>query len=251
MHIVIPANRAGRALPGYRLALGAALAGTLAACSDSTAVGDRAFELQFDFDNGFQGWVADFADYPLGKEVEWAIGASLESLPAPLPASRRAVRLTGTNHSDDLFLYLTREIAGLEPDASYALRYRVEVATDAPKGCVGVGGAPGESVVLKVGAAARQPARAVDEQEHWRTNFDHGQQLASGRDARSLGNLATENTNCLAPRYELKQFDSGTLPLVYSTNADGRLWLLLGVESGFEGTTTVYVTSVRVDIEKT
>jgi hypothetical protein len=37
--------------------------------------------------------------------------------------------------------------------------------------------------------------------------------------------------------------------LTVTTTASGRLWLVVGVDSGFEGTTSVYVTSVRVAID--
>jgi hypothetical protein len=61
-----------------------------------------------------------------------------------------------------------------------------------------------------------------------------------------VGNIATSNTNCALPRCELKSFDSA--PLAMATSASGRLWLVVGVDSGFEGTTALYITSGRVAI---
>jgi hypothetical protein len=107
------------------------------------------------------------------------------------------------------------------------IRYRVTVATNAPKGCAGIGGAPGESVVVKVGATPVVPARIVDAAQYYRANFDHGSQLAGGRDALPVGNIAITNANCAVPRYELKAFDSA--PLTVATSATGRLWLVVGV----------------------
>jgi hypothetical protein len=183
----------------------------------------------------------------VGKEAEWAIGSSLAPLPAPLDPTRNGILLTGANHSDDLFMYITREGPELAPNASYAVRYHVTVATNAPKNCAGIGGAPGESVVLKVGATPVEPARIVDAARYYRANFDHGSQLVGGRDALAVGNIATANSDCAAPRYELKAFDSG--PLTVASSAIGRLWLVVGVDSGFEGTTAVYITSVKVAIK--
>ena len=45
-------------------------------------------------------------------------------------------------------------VDGLSPDASYGVTVSVEVVTDTPAGCVGVGGPPGESVWIKAGATA-------------------------------------------------------------------------------------------------
>ena len=145
-------------------------------------------------------------------------------------------------------MYLTQGVTGLLPNAQYAARFRVTLATNAPKNCAGIGGAPGESVVLKVGGTSAQPARIVDSQQYYRATFDHGSQLANGREAATVGNLATSNTNCSAPRYELKDFDSGTTEIVINSDASGRLWLVVGVDSGFEGTTTVYITRVSVEL---
>jgi hypothetical protein len=221
----------------------------LAACSDSTAVSRDNIELTYDFSTGFQGWEAAFADYPVGKEAEWGLNASLATLPSPLETTRRAILLTGVNHSDDLFMYITRGVEDLVPNGRYALRFRVALATNAPRGCVGVGGAPGEAVVLKVGASAAEPQRVVDAAQYYRTNFDYGAQLAGGRDVSPIGNLANSNENCLSPRYELKEFDSGPTPLTYAADANGRLWLIVGIDSGFEGTTAAYIASVRVEID--
>jgi hypothetical protein len=247
-------DRAGRdtqrhAAPIFRGAIAALAAATLLACGDSAGLSDNSYDITFDFSNDFQGWVAGFTDYPVGKETEWAIGASLASLPAPLDVSRKGIRLTGENHSDDLFMYLTRGVTGLLPNAQYSARFRVTLATNAPRNCVGVGGAPGESVVLKVGATASEPQRIVDASQYYRASFDHGAQLVGGRDAKPLGNIATSNTNCLVPRYELKEFDTGAAPLTVSTDASGRLWLVVGIDSGFEGTTAVYITSVRIALD--
>jgi len=221
----------------------------LAGCSDSVGASDDRYAVIFDFSNDYQGWVPGFVDYPVAKESEWAIGSSLAPLPAPLDPARKGILLTGSNHSDDLFMYITREGPTLAPNASYVVRYRVTVATNAPKNCAGIGGAPGESVVLKVGATPAEPARTIDADQYYRANFDHGSQLAGGRDALPVGNIANSNTNCAVPRYELKQFDSA--PLAVATSASGRLWFVVGVDSGFEGTTAVYVTSVRVAIKPT
>ena len=229
--------------------LGIATIAALVACGDSTGVADDNYDIEFDFSNDYQGWVAGFADYPVGKETEWAISSSLASLPAPLDASRKGILLTGVNHSDDLFMYMTRGITALTPNQPYALRFRVTLATNAPKNCVGVGGAPGESVVLKVGGVSTEPGRIVDAAQYYRDNFDHGAQLQNGRTVSSIGDLATSNTNCAVPRYELKQYDSGSTPITVTADASGRLWLVLGVDSGFEGTTAVYVTSVKVDVD--
>jgi hypothetical protein len=254
-HVRRGSTRAGARLTSSRVGRGVAsvlvvlVTSALGACADTVGVADDTYDIEFDFTNGQQDWVAGFVDYPVGKETEWGISSSLASLPAPLNTSRKGILLTGVNHSDDLFMYITREIPGLTPNHAYAARFLVTVATNAPKDCAGIGGAPGESVVLKVGGTSSVPQRIVDGEQYYRANFDHGLQFSGGRNAETVGNLANSNTNCLAPRYELKQFDSGTVPITISTDPNGRFWLVVGFDSGFEGATAVYVTAVRVAID--
>src|SRR4051812_21096299 len=76
------------------------LSTTLGACRDAAGIGDDSYDIAFDFSSDYQGWIAGFTDYPVGKEAEWAIGSSLAALPAPLDGSRKGILLSGENHSD-------------------------------------------------------------------------------------------------------------------------------------------------------
>lgn len=203
----------------------------------------------FDFDAGAEGWSGDFVDYPVGDEADHELLAELRALPAPLDTTRRGFLLSGENHSDDLFMYVRRRIDGLEASTAYDVRFEVEFASDAPTGCPGVGGSPGESVYVKAGASADEPVRVVDEQDHYRLSIDKGNQAAGGDDAVVLGTVATSNTDCAHPVYELKTLASGAEPLIVTTDADGDLWIVVGIESGFEATSSIYFTRIRVDLD--
>jgi hypothetical protein len=68
---------------------------------------------------------------------------------------QRGYLLYGRNVSDDLFMYIRRQLNaddGIVPSQAYRLSYRVTLLSDGPTGCMGIGGAPGEGVVLKLGA---------------------------------------------------------------------------------------------------
>ena len=70
-------------------------------------------------------------------------------------------------------MFFKGPVGGLSPGASYGVSVSVEVATDTPAGCVGVGGAPGESVWIKPGAIAVEPLPVRD------GSLRHRRQLAS------------------------------------------------------------------------
>ena len=116
-----------------------------------------------------------------------------------------------------------------------------EIATDTPSGCIGIGGAPGESVWIKAGATTVEPLPVLVG-TYLRMNVDIGSQSNSGEDAVVLGNVANSRS-CEEPRqWERKSFEARSIPARVSASPEGRAWLLFGVDSGFEGRTEVYFT---------
>jgi hypothetical protein len=62
-------------------------------------------ELTYDFQNDNQSWEGDFADYPLGEESFNELSYELSNLPTPLNTNSGALKQSGNNHSDDLFMF--------------------------------------------------------------------------------------------------------------------------------------------------
>jgi hypothetical protein len=147
-------------------------------------------------------------------------------------------------------MFLKRRVSGLAPDTAYRVELRVVFATDAPKGCAGIGGSPGESVFVKGGASGIEPLRVMDGtagHATWIMNVDKGNQANGGTDAQVLGDFANSG-DCESSdfSYELKELSNLELPaLNVTTDASGDVWLLLGTDSGFEGTTTIYYTEIE------
>jgi len=229
----------------YMLALVAALG--LSACDDALDPGDDTVRLLFDFNVGTFGWQAGFADYPVGEEELHELLSGQHALPAPLDQSRRGFHVSGLNHSDDLFMFLKRKVADLVPRAMYRVRFELEIATNAPRGCSGVGGAPGESVYLKVGAADVEP-NTIQQAGYQRMNIDVGSQSEGGENALVIGHVANSNTDCNAPVYQLKQLISEPQIFEVEADAEGSLWLIIGSDSGYESTTSLWYTRVEVGL---
>lgn len=208
----------------------------LAACS-----GDDPMTVTLDFRQSDQGWVGDFADYPVGEDAFYELVADYRALPEPLTSSGRGLFLSGNNHSDDLWMYYKGRVAGLSPDTSYRVRFDMEMATSVPNGCVGVGGAPGEDVTVKAGASEVEPNR-TNIGGFWRMDVDKGQQANGGEDALVVGDVASSVPCGEAPRWELKQLSSGSAAVEVTSDRSGAVWLFLGTDSGFEATTSVYFT---------
>src|SRR3954465_14067531 len=121
----------------------------------------RPVDKEFDFSRGKRGWRAGFADYPAGEEANFELHSGLKKLPAGVTnAGRKGFFISGNNHSDDLFMFLKRKLGrgdGIKPGESYRVSFDIDFASEAPEGCAGIGGSPGNSVFLKAGADQHEP----------------------------------------------------------------------------------------------
>lgn len=194
------------------------------------------------------GWRGDFCDYPVNVErADWEMFAGLAPLPAELGEGFGYV-LQGHNRSDDMFMYMYRQFGaaeGLQPETAYAVWVEFDVGTNAPAGAFGIGGAPGESVFVKIGAAAAEPLPVADPSGDWRLSVDKGYQSEGGSAAVVVGNVAKASSEW-SDAYELKTLHNYTQPLLVTTGADATLWVFVGTDSGFEGLTRLYYVRVNV-----
>ena len=199
-----------------------------------------------DFRDGPQGFVADFADLPATDTGFYELMSGFGPLPSPL-GPEQALFVSGRNHSADLFMFFKGQVGGLAPGARYNAAVSVEIATDTPSGCAGIGGAPGESVSVKAGVSGVEPLPVV-EGNYLRMNIDTGNQSRGGGQAVVLGDVANSRPCEQPPRWERKSFPARSVPEPVTASPDGRVWLLFGTDSGFEGRTQIYFTQATVTL---
>jgi hypothetical protein len=209
----------------------------------------------FNLDRGHQGFEALFLDYWDGEEdhleLEWGH--------SPLPggwSNRHGIRISGNNRPDDLMMVLMRPIDGLAPDTSYRLELEMQFATDVPSGCVGVGGSPGESVFMRLGASGERPDYVLEDDTSGsmppmrRPSIDLGQQAMPGTYALAVGDMANglDETLCTAPDrpWRLKRVSTAGQHFEVSSDENGRIWVYGLSDSGFEATSTWYMTEFVV-----
>ncbi|MEN8719215.1 MAG: hypothetical protein ABF296_02985 [Oceanococcaceae bacterium] len=199
----------------------------------------------FRFAGDAEGWTAHFVDYPAGDESIYAFDSGYRPVPDGAAAGS-APFIAGTNRSDDLFMYYRRRIDGLDPGQRYGLQYTVTIASEAQRGCVGIGGAPGESVYLKAGASAEEPRRVIDASDGWwRLSVDKGNQSQGGAAAIVLGTIENTQECGARQRFEAKTFSGD---IAADADAQGRMWLFVGTDSGFEGRSRLYYPRITIDL---
>lgn len=205
----------------------------------------------YKFDTNDEGWIAGYSDYPADLSAgdslylyEMSYGYS--PLPEKIMPEQSGFRLRGHNRSDDLFMFIKKKITGLEPATSYNIRFKIELASNAPANAIGIGGAPGEGVTLKAGATSKEPVNMVVDGNWYQLNADKGNQTNGGTDAVVLGNIAVSDTTTA---YTLITRENKS-PLNAKTDINGDIWVFAGTDSGFEGLTEVYYTEIEIRFEK-
>lgn len=201
--------------------------------------------LSYDFSSDTEGWLGDFADYPVGEDSFFELVYRHDSLPSPLDSTDGSLMLSGANRSDDLFMFIKRKVEGLAANTVYELRFQVEVATNAPDGSVGIGGSPANSVYIKAGATPIEPIPINNGEDFYRMNIDIGNQSTDGVDMVVIDDFANGADDFI---YQLKTIQNQK-SITVTTDGEGSCWIILGTDSGFEGTTTIYFNSISVTFE--
>lgn len=206
---------------------------------------DRQVKVDYTFNQGAEGWKGGFADLPFNYEPDiYELDHRVTAVPnqnTPI----NGLLLKGHNRSDDLFMYVVKKLdkeSGLKPKTKYTVQLKFQLATDQGGGGIGIGGAPAEAVYVKAGVLGFEPkADKVQEAdtEYYRMNLDKGNQATGGQHMTPLGNIVKPDSE--TADYQLKPFEH---MFTVQTNDKGEAYLILGIDSGFEGLTTIYFTNV-------
>ena len=208
--------------------------------------------LSFDFNQGAQEWSSHFADLPPDFDPTlYELSAEVAALPSELGPGTGFL-VGGTNRSDDLWMGLERQVgteAGIEPNRSYRVAYEIQFGSNAPTGCFGVGGAPGESVYLKAGAASVDPEPiSVPNDDFLRLNIDKGNQAQGGSNASVVSDIANGIPCDEGDGPYVSLHRTHEHPQVVTADAAGNLWLVVGTDSAFESRTELYYQSITVTL---
>lgn len=205
----------------------------------------NAGKYESDFSKGLDNWAADFSEWmPPYSEEQWNFVFERSSLPPPLNTNNYSIKIGGTNRSDDLFMFLKREITGLKPNTAYELVFEIEMASNAPTDGAGVGGSP-SALTIKAGAIIDEPRVAYNHQAdlYVLTNLDKGDQSAEGINSKVLGNIGVKPGQ---KDYALIQRNNKKRPHRIVTDAEGSIWVFVGTDSGYEARTELYYKSIKI-----
>ncbi|MCH7972961.1 MAG: T9SS type A sorting domain-containing protein [Bacteroidetes bacterium] len=201
----------------------------------------------YDFSTGYEGWTGDFADYPITDSLFYELTFYRTNLPLPLDTNKSSLLISGNNHSDDLFMFIKRKILGLLPNTTYGLMISVVFASNAPTNAVGVGGAPGEGVIVKAGASTIEPLK-INTDGFFLMNIDKGNQIQPGSDMDTIGHVGVSDTTTV---FTLINRNNSNHLFTITTDSNGEVWVCIGTDSGFEATTTLYFDQITLTFNST
>lgn len=202
----------------------------------------------FSFEKDQHDWKAFFSDYPIGEDDFYELSFQRTGLPAPLNPFINALKVTGNNHSDDLLSFIYRRIDSLEPNKTYAVYFHITLASNVAKKSVGAGGSP--ELALGAGGLSFEPANKFEKvgaTDYYRPNFNSA--LQSHKSNATIKMLGTIGVSDQTTAYTLIDRSNSTDPVFIQTNDKGELWVMVGIDSGFEGITSLYYTSIDIRLK--
>lgn len=201
----------------------------------------------FDFSTSTEGWIGGFSDLPRNQEIFYELDFQWSALPTPLNTAQNSLYISGNNHSDDLFMFIKKKITGLQPNTTYTIAFNIEFASIYPTNGVGVGGAPGEGVTMKAGATLIEPdtidGTMAPGNPELIMNIDKANQIQPGLDMDTIGHVGVADTTTV---YALKSNNNLSHLFSITTDSTGEVWLIIGTDSGFEATTSLYYNKIDV-----
>lgn len=145
-------------------------------------------------------------------------------------------------------MFLSRKVDGFVPNTIYQVKMSFAMYTKEKEGSLGIGGSPASAVIVKAGILNKEPVPIVVSDggsRYYRMNIDKGNQSAGGSDVKKLGNIAKPDSSQDGYQRVNMEYNAKV-----KANAKGELFLLIGVDSGFEGLTTLYFDDVNVTAKR-
>lgn len=171
-------------------------------------------------------WSSVIVDYPQVQEADVKLVSEVRTITTATGPAEGIYRYQD-NISDDLFSALWRTVDNLE-NRSYRFNIEVEFASNATSDCAIGGG----NVQLKAGLLTQAPQTELDGQGWVRAAFDHGQQSSPGATFPLMGQILNALPGCES---KWAMVTRKTPEPIQIQPTDGKLILMVGTESAFEG----------------
>lgn len=204
--------------------------------------------IQFELDDTQQGWEGNFGSYISSLEDSLNLVFDYVDLPSNFEVQGKALKWTGYNFQNTLFMYGWRKISNLTPNSKYVFSFDVGVGYQVEQGNEFALRDHEDKLNIKVGAINYQPQSEQDEVlGKTLVNFDKGvQQTIDGKDMIWLGEIVVGDL-----KYKDKISRNADQRLFeIQTNSNGEAWALVGVDSSVPLRHSIYFDTIILYIRK-
>jgi len=212
---------------------------------------EPAFTYEAEFREGETlNWEPFYTGYPVSYEGNMGFDHGLRTLPEPLNTTEQGYYITAFNRSDNVKMLFRNKIDALQPNTTYRVQFTVRFATETPSGCLGTGGAPGESVKVIADASNVRPEPIIDgegEDEYYLLNTQYMGDSQDWYQNAIMGDISNSRECEDGYEYEIKEVSSDRYHTTVTSDEDGEAWLLFGTRSGFESQTELFYTYIKAD----
>jgi hypothetical protein len=164
-----------------------------------------------------------------------------------LDTNKRALKLVGYNSTDDLCALIVHHYNNFEANATYRIFFDISFATDILIEGIGAGGSP--DLPLGAGAINVKPMNRIEDIDGftdgiYRGNFSSFQNGEDNQDFCIVGRIGA--TDEFPGEYTIAHRNNFDKIFQATSNDQGELWGLIGIDSSFEGITTIYFLSIDI-----
>ncbi len=178
-----------------------------------------------------QGWKPYFTGYPVGGEAGYELSVKWSKLIAPLD-SQGGISFFGKNYSNQLFLYIQKEINGLLPNTNYQVMFNMDWLCQLDASAL--------PITVKIGVVNQEPT--FSETGLVEASFKKGEIGRNGRDFSIIGRLIPNEFGYPFPE-NFQNYDNAFL---VNTDNSGRLFLMIGIEPEGGPVANVFLNTLRV-----
>lgn len=197
-----------------------------------------------EFQNSINGWIPGLVGYTAQSDsakIDWQVNSS--RLQPPLDTTRYGLKMQSTNARDNLFMFISKQITGLEPSTNYNVNFNINISTNVFSDSSDLLGNPGKNIFLKVGATGITPKLEIINGVV-SLNLDKGAITTSGKDLISLGAINNQEIRKLFTISNFKNQESYTV----RSNSNGEIWLFIGSDSAYPGKASYYIDRATIKL---
>gem|GEM_PF-833104 len=207
---------------------------------------------EYDFTQSDHNWEAFISNYSNADLQQLDFTTDYTNLPSPLSSSENAHFVHAENHPEGFKILYRKQIDGLEPFTPYQIRYTIRFATDVPSGCDEIGEPAGEDVRVLARSHVVKPDTTNIQGFDFENilNIQHLENPQTWLNESTIGDI-TNTRGCSESRqFEMKEIRTRSNFDSLTADSNGRVWLMFGTHTGYQGSTSLYYTYFKAEFEK-